>query len=79
MQRSIPNPTIKVYKGPEGVEILREFEMAPVLEPTPAIPYVCDQFQYNCKPITYLCGAGEPSPPWPAKSGTDNSNGDGEI
>lgn len=32
-----------MYKQPEGVEILTEFELAPVLEPTPAVPYVCDQ------------------------------------
>lgn len=40
MQRSIGYPTVIMYKGPEGVEILKEFVMAPVLEPTPAEPYV---------------------------------------
>ena len=32
-----------MYKGPEGVEILKEFEMVPTLEPTPAIPHVRDK------------------------------------
>ena len=41
MQRSIEPPIARVYKGPEGVEILKEFMMIPVLEPTPAKPYVC--------------------------------------
>ena len=41
MQRSIKPPTARMYKEPEGVEILKEFEMTPVLEPTPAKPYVC--------------------------------------
>ena len=41
MERSIKPPTVRVYKGPEGVEILKEFDMAPVLEPTPDKPYVC--------------------------------------
>ena len=41
MQRSIKPPTARMYKGPEGVEILKEFDMAPALEPTPARPYVC--------------------------------------
>jgi hypothetical protein len=40
MQHSIKYPTVTMYKGPEGVEILKEFVMAPVLEPTPAKPYV---------------------------------------
>jgi 2-polyprenyl-6-methoxyphenol hydroxylase-like FAD-dependent oxidoreductase len=30
-----------MYKGPEGTEIMKEFDMAPVSEPTPAKPYVC--------------------------------------
>ena len=42
MQRSIKPPTARMYKGPEGVEILKEFVMAPALEPTPARPYVCE-------------------------------------
>ena len=42
MERSIKSPTARMYKGPEGVEILKEFEMAPVLEPTPDKPYVCE-------------------------------------
>ena len=42
MQRCIKPPTARMYKGPEGVEILKEFEMAPALEPTPAKPYVCE-------------------------------------
>ena len=41
MRRSIKFLTVRMYKGPEGVEILKEFEMAPVLELTPAKPYVC--------------------------------------
>ena len=40
MQRSIDVPIVTMYKGPEGVEILKEFMMAPILEPTPAKPYV---------------------------------------
>ena len=40
MQRSINVPIVTMYKGPEGVEILKEFMMAPILEPTPAKPYV---------------------------------------
>jgi len=40
MQRSIKPPTARMYKGPEGVEILKEFEMIPELEPTPAKPYL---------------------------------------
>ncbi|KAF8810119.1 hypothetical protein BYT27DRAFT_7186980 [Phlegmacium glaucopus] len=40
MQRSISVPIVKMYKGPEGVEILKEFEMTPTLESTPAIPYM---------------------------------------
>lgn len=42
MQRSIKPPTARMYKGPEGVEILKEFEMVPVLDPTPDKPYVCE-------------------------------------
>ena len=42
MQRSIKPPTARVYKEPEGVEILKEFMMVPELEPTPAKPYVCE-------------------------------------
>ena len=53
--------------------------MAPALEPTPANPYVCDQFQGKRQEMTCLCGIGELSPPWPAESGTHNSNGDEEI
>ena len=41
MKRSIKPPTARMYKGPEGVEILKEFMMTPELEPTPAKPYVC--------------------------------------
>jgi hypothetical protein len=40
MERSIKPPTARVYKGPEGVEILKEFDVVPVSEPTPAKPYV---------------------------------------
>ena len=40
MERSIKSPAVRVYKGPEGVEILKEIVMAPVLAPTPAKPYV---------------------------------------
>jgi hypothetical protein len=40
--RSIKPPTVRMYKGPEGVEILKEFDLVPVLEPTPAKPYVCE-------------------------------------
>ena len=47
MQRSIKPPTARMYKGPEGVEILKEFEMIPVLEPTPDKPYVCEFNQYS--------------------------------
>ena len=47
MQRSIKPPTARIYKGPEGVEILKEFAMVPVLEPTPAKPYVCE-FKIQC-------------------------------
>ena len=42
MQRSIKPPTARMYKGPEGVEILKEFLMIPDLEPTPDKPYVCE-------------------------------------
>jgi hypothetical protein len=42
MDRSIKPPTARMYKGPEGVEILKEFDLVPVLEPTPAKPYVCE-------------------------------------
>ena len=42
LQRSISPPIARMYKGPEGVEILKEFMMVPVLEPTPAKPYVCN-------------------------------------
>ena len=50
MRRSIKYPTVRMYKGPEGVEILKEFEMAPVLEPTPVKPYVCEfKIQCSCK------------------------------
>jgi hypothetical protein len=45
MQRSIVPPIARMYKGPEGVEILKEFVMAPVLESTPDKPYVCE-FKY---------------------------------
>ena len=46
MQRSIKSPTARMYKGPEGVEIFKEFVMTPISEPTPAKPYVC-VIQYN--------------------------------
>ena len=42
MERSIKSPAVRVYKGPEGVEILKEIVMAPVLAPTPAKPYVSE-------------------------------------
>jgi hypothetical protein len=43
MERSIKPPAMRAYKGPEGVEILKEFDMVPiVLEPTTTIPYVCE-------------------------------------
>ena len=42
IERSIKLPIVRMYKGPEGVEILKEFEMVPELEPTPANPYVCE-------------------------------------
>ena len=38
MQLSIKPPTARMYKG---LEIMKEFEMVPVLEPTPDKPYVC--------------------------------------
>jgi hypothetical protein len=41
MQRAIKPPTARMYKSPDGVEILKEFEMIPELEPTPDKPYVC--------------------------------------
>ena len=42
MQRSIKPPTARMYKAPEGVEILKEFEMVPIIEPTPDKPHVCE-------------------------------------
>ena len=42
MQLSIKPPTARMYKGPEGVEILKEFEISPELVPTPDRPYVCE-------------------------------------
>ena len=42
MERSIKIPTVRMYKGPEGIETLKEFEMVPVLEPTPDKPHVCE-------------------------------------
>ena len=43
MERSIRVPTMRMYKGPEGIEVLKELEMMPILEPTPAIPHVRDK------------------------------------
>ncbi|KAF8185714.1 FAD binding domain-containing protein [Pholiota molesta] len=40
ISRSIGRPMLRMYKMPEGHEILREFHMAPVLEPTPSTPYI---------------------------------------
>jgi 2-polyprenyl-6-methoxyphenol hydroxylase-like FAD-dependent oxidoreductase len=42
MQRSIKPPIARMYKGPNG---MKEFVMAPELEPTPAKPYVCEIFK----------------------------------
>ncbi|KAF8194103.1 FAD binding domain-containing protein [Pholiota molesta] len=41
--RSIDIPMLRMYKMPEGHEILREFRMAPMLEPTPSTPYINPQ------------------------------------
>ena len=79
MERSIKPPTVRVYKGPEGVEILKEFEMAPVLEPMPAKPYVFE-FKIVTKEVTdSTWGAAKLSSPWPAEFGKYNSNRDEEI
>jgi len=53
MQQSLPTPIVRMYKGPEGVEILKEFEIAPILESTPAIPHINMRFfgQQNLEKI----------------------------
>jgi len=40
IEGAIPIPVFRVYKMPEGVEVLEEFVAAPTLEPTPSNPYV---------------------------------------
>ena len=42
MGRSIESPSVRMYKGSEGVEDFKEIVMVPVLAPTPAKPYVCE-------------------------------------
>ncbi|TFK29754.1 pentachlorophenol 4-monooxygenase [Coprinopsis marcescibilis] len=39
MKASIDIPTVRKYKLPEGTEVLQEFAMSPILDPTPADPY----------------------------------------
>ena len=87
MQRSIKPPTARMYKGPEGVEILKEFLMIPDLEPTPDKPYVCEPLnsalvktieRTNWRDVVGGTTA-EFSSPWPGKFGKDNSNGNEEI
>ncbi|KAH9474280.1 Flavin-dependent monooxygenase [Psilocybe cubensis] len=39
IKRGIDVPTVRAYKMPEGVEILREFNMSPKLDSTPDKPY----------------------------------------
>ena len=80
MQRSIKYPTVRMYKDREGV---KEFVMAPVLEPTPDKPYVCE-VKIKCfgkpkKATDSSWGTAKPSSPWSAEFGRDNSNGDEEI
>jgi len=40
IERAIPIPMFRMYKMPEGVEVLKEFLAAPTLKPTPSNPYV---------------------------------------
>jgi len=72
-----------MYKGPKGVEILQEFEIAPILESTPATPHVRDQFsccnKTNDGTDLSVFGAVQLSPPWPAEYGKYNSNGDEAV
>ncbi|KAF8185711.1 FAD binding domain-containing protein [Pholiota molesta] len=41
--RSTDIPMLRMYKMPEGHEILSEFRMAPMLDPTPSTPYINPQ------------------------------------
>lgn len=40
LKRAIKAPNICVFKMPEGVEIVKEFNMENYVEPTPPTPYV---------------------------------------
>jgi hypothetical protein len=40
LARAIPIPPFRMYKMPEGVEVVKEFLAAPTLETTPSNPYV---------------------------------------
>ena len=79
MKRSIKPPTARMYKGPEGVEILKEFMMTPEFEPTPAKPYVCVLYSKQCSLVnqrrnSLVLGAVKLPSPRPAEFGRDNTN-----
>lgn len=40
MEKSVTVPKVRIYKLPEGKEVLREVEMVPSAAPTPDTPYV---------------------------------------
>jgi hypothetical protein len=40
MKQAIPTPTARLYKMPDGVDVMHEFEMSPHLNPTPTNPFV---------------------------------------
>ncbi|KAJ3514986.1 hypothetical protein NLJ89_g2043 [Agrocybe chaxingu] len=40
MKRAILTPTVRMYKMPEGREVLQEFEMSPHRNPTPTHPFL---------------------------------------
>jgi len=41
MKRAILTPTVRLYKMPEGREVVHQFEMSPHQHPTPTNPFVC--------------------------------------
>ena len=42
----IPVPIIRMYK-PDGVEVLKQFEVTPSRDPTPTNPFVCHSSSYQ--------------------------------
>jgi len=40
MKKAILTPPVRMYKMPEGVDVLHEFDMAPHREATPSHPFV---------------------------------------